>query len=219
MAADHHKLVRDGPMGDGNARQRGNCYGTRHTRHNCDRNPSIRTREHLFVAAREHERIAPLEPHDELARLGPVDEHLVDRVLCHRAPVRDLGGVDDLDLRRQFGEQLLRGQPVGDDDVGVGQQAPAAHGDQFRVAGSAADQRDAAVQDARGLGGDHAALQRLVNGRPDRGRPAVLAAGQHPDGQPFVLERGGCDGGALAGHVGAHTEDVPALGLRRRRRR
>ncbi len=55
-------------------------------------------------------------------------------------------------------------------------------------------------------------LQRLVDGRPDRGRPAVLAACQHPDRQAFVLERGGRDGGALAGHVGAHTEDVPALG-------
>ena len=63
------------------------------------------------------------------------------------------------------------------------------------------------------LGRDEALLQRLVDGRPDRRRPAVLAAGQHPDRQPFVLERGGCDGGALAGHVGAHAEDVQALGL------
>ena len=41
----------------------------------------------------------------------------------------------------------------------------------------------------------------------------MLAAGQHPDGQPFVLERGGGDGGALDGDVGADTEDLPALGL------
>ena len=41
----------------------------------------------------------------------------------------------------------------------------------------------------------------------------MLAAGQHSNGQPFVLERGGCDGGALAGHIGAHTEDMQPLGL------
>ena len=41
----------------------------------------------------------------------------------------------------------------------------------------------------------------------------MLAAGQHPDRQALVLERGGCDRGALAGHIGAHTEDLQALGL------
>jgi hypothetical protein len=55
-------------------------------------------------------------------------------------------------------------------------------------------------------------LQRFVDGRPDRRRPAVLAACQHPDGQAFVLERGGRDGAALASNVGAHTEDVPPFG-------
>ena len=34
-----------------------------------------------------------------------------------------------------------------------------------------------------------------------------------PTDRPFVLERRGGDRGALARHVGAHTEDVPALGL------
>src|SRR5689334_21503646 len=93
MAADDHKLVRDVPMGDGNACERGNCYGTGHTRHDCDGNPSIRTRDHLFVAAREYEGVAALEPDDELASLGPVDEHFVDRVLGHRAAIRDLGRI------------------------------------------------------------------------------------------------------------------------------
>ena len=60
-------------------------------------------------------------------------------------PYGNLGGVDHLDVRRQLGEQLLRRQPVGDDDVGLGQQPPPAHGDQLGIAGPAADQRDAAV--------------------------------------------------------------------------
>ena len=114
-------------------------------------NPGVGAGEHLFVAAREDERIAALEPHDELARLGPVDQYGVDRVLRHRPAVGDLGGVDHLDVRRQFGEQFRRRQPVGDHDVGVGEQPPAAHGDQFGVAGTAADQRHSAVHDAGSL--------------------------------------------------------------------
>ena len=148
-----------------------------------------------------------------MPRLGPVDENLVDGVLGHRPPVRDLRGVDDLDLRRKFGQQFLRREPVGDDDVGVGQQAPAAHGDQLGVAGAAADQRDSAVQDAGDLLGDHAALQRLMDGRPDGRRPPVVAAGQHTDRQTLVLEGRRRDGGALAGHVGAHAEDLAPLGF------
>ena len=108
---------------------------------------------------------------------------------------------------RQFGQQFLRREPVGDDDVGVGEQPPAAHGDQFGVAGSAADQGHSAVHDAGRFAGDQALLQRLVNGRPDRRRATVLAAGQHADREALVLERGGRDRGALPGDVGAHAED------------
>ena len=41
----------------------------------------------------------------------------------------------------------------------------------------------------------------------------MFATGQHADGQALVFERRGRDRGALAGDVGAHTEDLPALGL------
>ena len=34
-----------------------------------------------------------------------------------------------------------------------------------------------------------------------------------PTDKPVVLERGGRDRGAVAGDVGAHAEDLPALGL------
>ena len=141
---------------------------------------------------------------------------VVDGVLGHRPPVRDLGGVDHLDVRRQLGEQFRWRQPVGDDDVGLGEQAPAAHGDQFGVTGSAADQRDAAAHHVGALGAlgrDDAGLQRLADGRADRRRPAVLAAGQDPDGQPGVVERRRGHRGALDGDVGADAEDAAAVGL------
>ena len=176
MAADHHELVGDAPVGDRNTRQRGNRYGTCHTGHDGDRNARLGARDHLLVAAGEHERIAALEPHHELARPGPVDQHVVDRVLRHRPAVRDLRGVDHLDVRRELGEQFRRRQPVGDHDVGLRQQPAAAHGDQFGVAGAAADQRDARRAARRvDLVGDHAALQRLVDRRcgwpPSGGAP------------------------------------------------
>ena len=123
VPADHYELMGDAAMGDWNARQRGHSYGTCHTRHDCDRNPRVGARQHLFVTPGEDERIAALESHDVLPRLGPVNEDLVDGVLGHRPPIRDLRGVDDLDLWGELGQQFLRREPIRDDDVGVGQQA------------------------------------------------------------------------------------------------
>src|SRR5690348_14110655 len=159
MAADHHELVIYRPMSDGNARQSGHAYGTRHTRHDGDRDPGLGASQHFFVAAGEHERVAAFEAHHEAAGAGALDHHLVDRVLGHGPPVVDLGGVDDFDVRGQFGQQFRWREAVGDHDVGLRQQAPAAHGDEFGVAGATADQRDAALNDVgahRALGRDEA---------------------------------------------------------------
>ena len=77
------------------------------------------TGEDFLIAAREDERIPALEPDDELALLRPLHENGVDGVLGHRPPVWNFRGIDDLDLGRQLGQQLLRRQPVGDHDVCV----------------------------------------------------------------------------------------------------
>ena len=71
----------------------------------------------------------------------------------------------------------------------------------------------AGVRAVVGVGDDHALLHGLVDGRPDRGRAAVFAAGQHADRQPGVVERRRRDSGAFAGDVGADAEDPPAVGL------
>ena len=45
----------------------------------------------------------------------------------------------------QLGQEFRRGEPVGDHDVGAGEQPTPPHGDQLGIAGAAADQRDAGV--------------------------------------------------------------------------
>ncbi len=147
MAADHHELVIYRPMRDRNARQGGHAYGARHTRHHRHRNSGLGARQHLLISAREDEGVPAFEADHEAPGPGPVDHDVVDRVLGHGPPVRDLGRINDFHVRRQLREQFRRREPVGDHDVGLGEQATAAHGDQFGVAGTAADQRHPAADD------------------------------------------------------------------------
>ena len=158
MPADHHKLMIYRPMRDRNARQCGHGYGTRHTRHHSHRNARLGACQHFLIPAREHERVATLEAHHEAPGSGPFDHDVVDRVLGHGPPVGDLGGVDDLHVRRQLGEQFGRRQPVGDHHVGLGEQTAPADGDQFGIAGAAADQRYPAAHHVETLGRDHTLL-------------------------------------------------------------
>ena len=92
---------------------------------------------------------------------------------------------------RELVEQVAGAEPVGDDDVRAGQQPPPAHGDQLRVAGAAADQRDAGP-DGFGVHPVHRhdpRLQRLDQRRAHGGGAPRAAAGEHADGQPVVLAR------------------------------
>ena len=119
----------------------GHRYGTCHTGHHGHRNSGVRAGQDFFVAPGEHERVPAFEADHETAGPGPVDHDLVDRVLGHGPSVRDLGGVDDFHVRRQFGKQFRWREAVSDHDIGLGEQAAAADGDQLGVAGPAADQR------------------------------------------------------------------------------
>ena len=66
--------------------------------------------------------------------------HLVDLVLGEGVVAGRLAAVDHLDVGGQVLEHAARREPVDDDDVGLGEQRAPAHGDQPRVAGTAADQ-------------------------------------------------------------------------------
>src|ERR1700744_3933382 len=141
MPADHHKFVIYGPMRDRNAHRGGHRYGTCHTWDHGHRYAGIDAREHFFISAREHERVSAFEADHELAGAGPLNHHLIDAVLGHGPPVRDLGGIDDFHGGRQLGEQFGWGEAIGDHDVGLSQQAAAAHGDEFGITRTATDER------------------------------------------------------------------------------
>ena len=112
--------------------------------HHLDRDAGPDAGEDLLAAAAEHEGVAALEPHHPQPPPGPVDQHRGDLLLAGAGPVRRLADVDHLDPGREPVQQHARGQPVHHHHVGLGEQAAAPDGDQLRVAGAAADQRDAA---------------------------------------------------------------------------
>lgn len=158
----------------------------------------------------------PLEPYDGLSGPGVLDERVVDGLLRHEPAVRDLRGVDDLDVRGQLVEQIARAEPVGDDDVRLGEQAPSAHGDEVGIAGSAADQGDArgrAVAVARG--GERSVTQPLHDGVAHGGRPARVVAGEDGHGHALAAAGGGCPGGGGCRVVAPDAPDAAPLGLGR----
>ena len=112
----------------------------------------------------------PLRRTTALPCLGVLDQGVVDGLLGHEAAVGDLRGVDDLDVRREFVEQVAGAEPVGDDDVGLGEQTAAADGDQVRVAGAAADEGDAGGAGAVVRGDQGAVAQALDDARRGRRR-------------------------------------------------
>src|SRR5579859_4107892 len=145
MRGDYVKLLRHAPLGDryaGRARHRDR---TGDSRYDGDWHPGPQAGEHLLAAPAEDERIAALEPDHEPPGQGVRNQDGVDVILLHGRAVRDLGRVDDLDIRRQFIEQRLRGEPVDHHNVGLAEQLPAPHGDQPRVARPAAHQRHTAM--------------------------------------------------------------------------
>ena len=142
VPGDHHHLVGHPPVRhrDAGGRRTGDGAGDpgdhrhRHTRgHTC---------REFFESPAVDVRIPALEADHELARLGAVDEDLVDRLLLHRPSIGDLRGIDDLHVRAQLGEQRRRRETIGDDHIGSGEQPPTTHRDQIRVTRTTSDERD-----------------------------------------------------------------------------
>ena len=131
---DDDELVGQPAVGDRDAGQRGDGDRAGDAGDHLDGDARGHAGLELLHAAAEHERIAALEPHDPLAGERVLDQQRVDLLLRHRAAPRQLRGVDDLDVGGQRGEQRLRRQVVGHDDVGLRDRPAAAHGDQSRIA-------------------------------------------------------------------------------------
>src|ERR1700744_157494 len=100
VPADHHELVIYPPMSDRNTHRSGYGYGTCHTGHHRHGNPGLGARQYFFITTREHKGVSTLEADHEVPGPGPVDHDVVDRVLGHGPPVRDLGSIDDFHMRR-----------------------------------------------------------------------------------------------------------------------
>lgn len=168
-------------------------------------------------AASEDVRVAALEADHRFALLGVLDQRVVDGLLGHVPAVRDLRRVDHLDVGRQFGEEVARAEAVGDDDVGLGEQTAPAHGDEVRVAGSAADEGDARGAGAEVRGDEGAVAQPLDHGvAHGRGVPGVAAAGvggEHGDGDALAVAGRRGPGGGPVGVVGADAPDAVRLRL------
>ena len=86
--------------------------------------------------------------------------------------VGDLRRVDQLGVRAQLVEQQAGGEPVGDHDVGRGEQPAALDGDQLRVARAAADQRHPARAARRRSAAGRRWPPRRWPARCSRSRPA-----------------------------------------------
>src|SRR5215469_4716464 len=110
-----------------------------------DRDTGPDARKRFFAAAAEHERVAALEPDHAVPGLGALHDQRVDLVLGQPVRAWRLACLDDLHVRVEFSQDVVRAKPVGNHDVGLAEQTAAEHGDQAWVARTAADQRDTAL--------------------------------------------------------------------------
>ena len=87
-AGDERDAVRDAAMRDRDADRRRRREPRRDAGHDLTLDAGLAQREHLLAAAAEHERIAALEPHDEVPRARFADHELLDERLRRRARSR-----------------------------------------------------------------------------------------------------------------------------------
>jgi hypothetical protein len=97
--------------------------------------------ERFLAAVVEDERVAPLETRHELALAGLLGNQVADGLLRHRLR-RRRADVDELGAPPRVEQQPRRHQVVVDDDVGPLQAGEPVHGDEPRVAGTRADERN-----------------------------------------------------------------------------
>jgi hypothetical protein len=96
-------------------------------------------KQRLFASAIEDERVAPLEPRDDLAFARLFRQQVADGLL-RQGLWRCRPDVEQLGARACMVEQTRRNQMVMYDDVGGPQQLEAGYRNQARVSGPRADQ-------------------------------------------------------------------------------
>jgi hypothetical protein len=136
LARRHHRERRRvAAIGDGDARRGGRGHRGRDTRHDLVANARRPQSARLFRAPAEHERVAPLQPDDDAAGAGLLDQQRVDRLLSHGmlAALRPLGSL---------AQQSRVHQAIVHDEVRRPQDLESPSGDQPRVPGTGPDEVD-----------------------------------------------------------------------------
>ena len=115
-------------------------------RHYLHRHARQGARQHLLAAPAEDERIAALQPHDEPAGLSVVDQDGRDGRLVEAMASRGFPGKDPERAGGSLVEEVWAHELIVDDHLRAPKPAQPPEGDQLRVAGSGADEDDAAVR-------------------------------------------------------------------------
>jgi hypothetical protein len=136
-AQQHDRVARFG-VRQRNARVRGSRDHHGHPGHHFERNALLVEEDGFLAAAVEDERVAPFQPHHNLAFARLVGEQVADGVLIERL---GRGGADVDALGIRTGAPHRRGghAVIVEDDIGIGHAIPAAHRQQRRIARSRAD--------------------------------------------------------------------------------
>ena len=145
-----------------------------------ERHARASARERLLAAAAEHERVAALQPHDDVSRRARAR-----RAARRSAPAASPRGRAPCRRRcaRRSGRELQqrRGrEPVVHDDVGEREHLSAAHGDELRVARAGADEVDEAA---------HATSSSRRSRSSEPAAQLVAAAGAHERRRLVEVER------------------------------
>ena len=215
-------------MGDGDSRRLRHRDDARETRHDLDGDAGGQTRGDFFATAAVDERVAALEPHDALSRARVRDQEGVDLVLGNgmmigRLPTSITSTSGSSSLRTSVGSEA-----IGDDDIGLGEEATPAKGHEVGRAGPAADEVDAP-------GGSRAATpqgqppiaQQVADRIAQAGGAARVDAGVGDDADDDVARArlGGEARGTVRAVGRVHAQDAAFLagrgeeGIRRRGRR
>ena len=126
--------------------------------------PASRQRARLLAAAREHEHVAALEPHDLLAVAPELHDQRGDLVLRERVLPGFLADVDLLAVRRRELDDRRRREIVVHQRVALRQRARPLERQKPRITGARADQPDScpAVESLRRSSGARRAVERRV---------------------------------------------------------
>ena len=123
--------------------------------------------------------------------------------------MRRLAAVNDLDVAGQGGQQPTRCQPIDDDHVRGGNEAPAPYGDQIGISGPASHQGDRSVRRGRvgRAGRSPTSRANAMASRKRRSAAWVVSAG-HGHREPGLLDDCRRAGRPTCRMIRAYAEDA-----------